>query len=181
MTVKFCVCGHKKTHHRPCARPCICTRERCPCVRYKMDRVQDYFIPHWTKVCDQCKKIMAKNKPHTCKQWRIPFLERMAKLITVVGDCHELQTAKKSKYPFVYFSLKLKCVQANRAMWLAHHGEIPKGFFVCHSCDNPKCINIKHLWLGTPKENTRDAMAKGRLARVGRRWVKTIDLLEKKK
>ncbi len=34
--------------------------------------------------------------------------------------------------------------------------------FVCHSCDNPRCCNIEHLWVGTPKENQQDMSRKGR-------------------
>lgn len=42
-------------------------------------------------------------------------------------------------------------------------GEIPKGKHVCHSCDNKKCVNPDHLWIGTQKENIQDAKNKGRL------------------
>lgn len=41
-------------------------------------------------------------------------------------------------------------------------GSIPEGMLVCHSCDNRKCINIEHLFLGTHKDNIHDAINKGR-------------------
>lgn len=58
-------------------------------------------------------------------------------------------------------------VVAHRAAWsLANDGaDIPEGMFVCHRCDNPKCINPKHLFLGTPKDNSQDMSAKGRSTR----------------
>jgi hypothetical protein len=51
---------------------------------------------------------------------------------------------------------------AHRVAWMLAHGEIPDGLCVLHRCDNPPCINIDHLFLGTHADNVADKMAKGR-------------------
>ncbi len=53
-------------------------------------------------------------------------------------------------------------IAAPRIAWAVANGNDPGDLLVCHTCDNPNCVNPGHLWLGTNADNTRDMFAKGR-------------------
>lgn len=58
-------------------------------------------------------------------------------------------------------------MSAHRMIWEAVNGPIPAGLYVLHRCDVKACVNLDHLFLGTPLDNMRDKIAKGRARYVG--------------
>jgi hypothetical protein len=62
-----------------------------------------------------------------------------------------------------YDGKKSRNARAHRMSYELYKGSIPDGMEVCHSCDNPPCVNPNHLWLGTRQQNAIDASQKGRL------------------
>lgn len=54
--------------------------------------------------------------------------------------------------------------RAHRLAWSLVHGDIPPGAVVCHKCDNPPCVNVEHLFVGSIADNVQDRTLKGRSA-----------------
>lgn len=71
----------------------------------------------------------------------------------------------KTKYGYGSFWFKGKPNHAHRVAYIIYFGEIPKGMLVRHKCDNPTCVNPQHLEVGTPLDNMRDCIERGRRAK----------------
>lgn len=94
----------------------------------------------------------------------VPPIERLMRKSKVLANgCVEYTGTKVNGGKERQAGYKSKMYPAARLMWMLKNGNIRKGLLVCHKCDYPPCINIDHLFLGTPKENSRDAVRKFRL------------------
>lgn len=101
--------------------------------------------------------------------------KRLLKNHEKIGSCW-IYTGFKQRYGMIKFQKKQ--IGVHRASYLAFIGEIPKGMLVCHSCDNPPCINPEHLWLGTHQDNNDDCIKKNRSKKLFGEDLKQTKLKE---
>ena len=88
------------------------------------------------------KTKFIKSSPHKCWEWK----------------------AGLSSNGYGKFSINHKCYGTHRIAYFLHYKIDPIDKFVCHHCDNKKCVNPHHLFLGTQLDNIRDCVKKGRNA-----------------
>ncbi len=89
------------------------------------------------------RNIDRSNGPDSCWLWKGKFFE--------------------NGYP--KFAVEQKVVRAHRIVAETCLGPIPNGWIICHECDNPKCCNPIHLFIGTHKANAEDMVSKNRVDR----------------
>lgn len=71
-------------------------------------------------------------------------------------------------YSFCIGPSRPLCIKAHRIAYYFKHRELPESRFICHHCDNRKCVNPRHLFLGNGRLNVQDMVNKKRQA-VGRK------------
>lgn len=94
-------------------------------------------------------------------------MERFFKKVHKTDSCWNWTASLRGASGYGAFKINRKVIDAHRFSYQFHKGDIPDGMWVCHKCDNRKCVNPDHLFLGSPKDNWLDGFQKGRIKIVG--------------
>ncbi len=111
----------------------------------------------------QRRKTSAQVKPFLgfeMNDMKSRFMQKVA--IDTKTGCW-IWTACVRKSGYGAFGIGKYVEYAHRASWKMFNGCIPDGMYVCHTCDERRCVNPEHLWIGTAKMNMQDASNKGRI------------------
>ncbi len=102
---------------------------------------------------DELKLIARKN--------RSPIERFLERIVIADSGCWEWQ-GSRDRQGYGHISTASKKMRVHRFSYQHYRKPIPDGLCVLHHCDNPPCCNPLHLYVGTPADNVRDKVSRGR-------------------
>lgn len=106
-------------------------------------------------------KYIVRHRERMSRSLSERFWERVI-IASNSDQCWEWTGSFSKKTGYGQISKGKKNLSTHRVAWELTYGQIPNGLLICHTCDNHKCVNPKHLFLGTYSDNARDMVQKGR-------------------
>jgi hypothetical protein len=93
----------------------------------------------------------------------LPLMPRLWSRVTKTKTCWNWTGAVNNKgYGVIGVGKRGKIAYVHRLVWAAEKGPIPAALEICHRCDNPRCVRIAHMFLGSHATNMHDMAVKGR-------------------
>jgi len=96
---------------------------------------------------------------------QVPVADRFWKFVKKAPGCWLWAGCRDSRgYGRIGRGRGVSPYYSHRVSWEIRYGPIPRGMYILHHCDNPRCVRPSHLFIGTQADNMADAAKKGRLA-----------------
>lgn len=108
-----------------------------------------------------CKKCPKKSEELLLKE----AIERFNSSYVELNGCWNWMKTIVRHYGVIFYKKPMK---ANRFSFKIFKGDIEEGKLVCHTCDNPLCVNPDHLYQGTSRDNFNDMITRGRFKPRGK-------------
>lgn len=126
------------------------------------EKNQQNFYPHQKTSCKKCHIEKVKARQCQGKKPTRTSLERFTEKYDVdITGCW-IWNGSRNKDGYGQIGINNKIYSAHRLSYELLKTTIPEGLFICHTCDNPSCVNPDHLFTGTHQDNMDDMVAKGR-------------------
>ena len=105
-----------------------------------------------------------QNEIMECLAWQV--IRRFWSKVKLGDKCWEWQAGVNhggyGQFTITLSTMRDTTVLAHRVAWMLVRGSVPVGKCLCHKCDNPRCVNPDHMFIGTRADNNRDMFRKGR-------------------
>lgn len=151
----YCKCG--------CGNITPKAKENRPSLGYKKGDYVNYIPGHNLRLKEAMEKSAEISRRLLTKPFSVRFWGKIKKDEST-GCWNWTAHCMRQGYGFFSWKENGRTLhgRAHRIAYQKLVGEIPKGILVCHKCDNRKCCNPEHLFLGTHKDNYQDSQIKGR-------------------